>query len=136
MLMRFPLRNSNQAFQTFPNPKSMSSLPIINKSYELYKVIIETNQGLSKRWKYGLGISLENSILDMLEQLLMAKNAPKPMKAGYLLKASSKLESSRLKARLMLELKLANETKLFQAQSQFEEIGRMLGGWLKSSQSQ
>lgn len=135
MLILFPLRNSNHAFHILPNPKSMSSLPIINKSYELFKAIIETNQGLSKRWKYGLGLSLENSILDMLEQLLMAKNAPKPMKAGYLLKASSKLESSKLKARLLLELKLANETKLFQIQAHFEEIGRMLGGWLKSTQS-
>lgn len=78
---------------------------------------------------------MENSILDMLEQLLMAKNAPKPMKAGYLIAAGSKLECSRLKARLMLELGLANETKLFQVQSQFEEVGRMLGGWLKSMHS-
>ena len=112
-----------------------SSLPIINKSYELYKSTVDTNQKLSKRWKYGIGLSLENSVLDMLEHLIMAKNAPKTMKAAYLLKASSKLESSRLKARLMLELELANETKLFQAQSQLEEIGRMLGGWLKASQS-
>lgn len=113
----------------------ISSLPIINKSYELYKSIVDINQKLSKRWKYGIGLSLENSTLDMLEQLIMAKNAPKTMKAAYLLKASSKLESSILKARLMLEMDLANETKLFQAQSQFEEIGRMLGGWLKASQS-
>lgn len=113
----------------------MDSLPIINKSYELYKGIIDVNQKLSKRWKYGLGLSLENSALDMLEELLMAKNAPKTMKAGYLLAASSKLESSRLKARLILELQLANETKLFQIQSQFEEVGRMLGGWLKSLHS-
>jgi len=39
-----------------------------------------------------------------------------------------------LKLRLCLELKLANETKIFQAQSALEEIGRMLGGWLKSVQ--
>ena len=46
-----------------------------------------------------------------------------------LLKASSQLEISRLKLRLMLELKLVNETKLFQAQAKLQEIGRMLGGW-------
>jgi len=37
-----------------------------------------------------------------------------------------------LKLRLFLEMKIANETKIFQAQSKLTEIGRMLGGWLKS----
>ncbi|MDA1292189.1 MAG: hypothetical protein O3A81_00215 [bacterium] len=40
-----------------------------------------------------------------------------------------------LKLRLFLELKLVNETKVFQAQSVTEEIGRQIGGWLKSVQS-
>ena len=65
----------------------------------------------------------------------MAKNAPKPLKAGYLIKASAKLETSMLKLRLFLEFKLTNETKVFQIQAHMEEIGRMLGGWLKSVQS-
>jgi len=64
----------------------------------------------------------------------MAKNAPKPMKAAYLLRASAHQEICMLKLRLCLELKLANETKIFQTQSALEETGRMLGGWLKSVQ--
>lgn len=113
----------------------MQSLPIINKSYEAYKAIIDINHTLTKRWLYSLGISLENSILDCMENLVMAKNAPKPLKAGYLIKASAKLEISVLKLRLLLELKLCNETKVFQVQAQVEEVGRMLGGWLKSVKS-
>ncbi len=62
----------------------------------------------------------------------MAKNAPKPMKSGYLIKASSHLEIIILKLRLYLELKIANETKIFQIQAKLAEIGKMLGGWLKS----
>ena len=65
----------------------------------------------------------------------MAKNAPKALKAGYLIKATSKLEIAMFKLRLMLELGLANETKIFQLQANLAEIGRMLGGWLKASQS-
>lgn len=65
----------------------------------------------------------------------MAKNAPKTFKAGYLLKACGKLEASTLKLRLLLELDLVNETKIFQLQTKLDEIGRMLGGWLKSVQS-
>lgn len=74
-------------------------------------------------------------MLKCLEDLIMAKNAPKTLKSGYLIRASSQLEISTLKLRLILELSLVNETKIFQLQSKLTEIGRMLGGWLKSVQS-
>lgn len=93
------------------------------------------NSKLEKRWKYGLGLSLENSLLECIEILIMAKNAPKALKAGYLIKAVSKLESTSLKLRLFLELKLANETNIFKLQTSISEIGRMLGGWLRAAQS-
>lgn len=62
----------------------------------------------------------------------MAKNAPKPHKVGFLIKAGAAQEAAVLKLRLYLELKLANETKVFQLQSVLEDIGRMSGGWRKS----
>ena len=42
------------------------------------------------------------------------------------------LEVAVLKLRLLLEFRIANETKIFQTQGVLAEIGRMLGGWLKS----
>jgi len=93
---------------------------------------VDINSHLEKRWRYSLGQSLENSILTLLQELVMAKNAPKPLKSSYLIRASSHLEIAILKLRLFLELKIANETKIFQTQSNLAEIGRMLGGWLRS----
>jgi len=90
---------------------------------------------MTKRWRLTLGKSIEESILKLLEQLVMAKNAPKTMKTAYLLKASGTLEVLTLKLRLLLELKLVNETRVFQLQADAKEIGRMLGGWLKATQS-
>ena len=75
-------------------------------------------------------------MLTCLETLIMSKNAPKTLKAGYLIKASSQLEVTTLKLRLILELALANETKIFQLQAKLAEIGRMLGGWLRAAQTQ
>ena len=100
----------------------------------MYKALVELNYGLERRWRYSLGISTEDTVLKLLEQLIMAKNGPKPLKGSYLIKASSMLELARMKLRAMLELKLLNETKIFQLQGKLEEIGRMLGGWLKSMQ--
>jgi hypothetical protein len=113
----------------------MDTLPIINRTYEIYKAVVDINNGLEKRWHFTLGQSLELSILALLQELIMAKNAPKPLKSSFLIKASSHLEISILKLRLLLELELANETKIFQTQNKLGETGRMLGGWLRSLNS-
>ncbi|MFH0927950.1 MAG: four helix bundle protein [bacterium] len=110
----------------------MDTLPIINRVYEINKQIVEINQHLQKNWRYSVGGSLEQTTLNLIEQLIMAKNAPKQLKTAYLLKAQSQLELSTLKLRLLLELRLANETRIFQLQAKLTEVGRMLGGWLKS----
>lgn len=110
----------------------MDTLPIINRTYEVYKDSVDITNHLDKRWRYSLGQNLENSIMSLMQELIMAKNAPKPIKTNYLIKATSHLEISTLKLRLLLELDLANETKIFQMQDTLEEIGRMLGGWLRS----
>ena len=114
----------------------MDTLPIINQTYDLYKKVVDISESLNKRWRFSLGKSIEDTILNLLSELIMAKNAPKPLKAGYLIKACSHQEICMLKLRLCLELKLVNETKVFQAQSTVEEVGRQIGGWLKSVQTQ
>lgn len=75
---------------------------------------------------------METTLLALLEHLILAKNAPKPLKASYLLKSSGLHEVALLKLRLYLELELVNSTRVFQSQAKCAEIGRMLGGWLKS----
>ena len=91
------------------------------------------NEKLERRRRYSIGTSLEESVMCCIENLIMAKNAPKPLKSGYLIKASSQLEIVTLKLRLYLELQLVNETRIFQTQAQCAEIGRMLGGWRKAN---
>jgi len=128
-----PRLNKYQHFQIFDRLVSIvMEIPLINSSYEAYKEIVSANNHLDKRWRYSLGHSLEESILNLMESLVMAKHAPKALKPGYLLKAMGFLESSRLKLRLFLEMKIVNETNIFKIQAKLEEVGRMLGGWLRS----
>lgn len=110
----------------------MDTLPIINRTYDLYKHIVGITNQMEKRWRYSIGQNTERSVLDCLSELIMAKNAPKQLKAAYLIRACGHQETAILKLRLCLELKAAGETQIFQAQSALQEIGRMLGGWLKS----
>jgi len=113
----------------------MDTLPIINRTYDLYKHVVDISENLNKRWRFSLGRSVEDTVLDLLSELIMAKNAPKPLKAGYLIRACAHQETCMLKLRLCLELKLVNETKIFQTQATVEDVGRQIGGWLKSVQN-
>lgn len=87
---------------------------------------------MTKERRYTLGNSTENTLLTLIEQLCLAQAAPKLHKRTYLQRANAQLDILRLKLRLCLELKLANETRLFQSQAMCQDIGRMLGGWMKS----
>ena len=109
-----------------------SELPIILKVYELYKQLVDCNIKIPKIHRYGLGQSAENTLLGTLENLIMAKYAPKPAKAKFLIVSIAQVETLRFKLRLYLELQLVNETKVFQMQAVLQEIARMATGWRKS----
>ncbi len=111
------------------------SLPIIELTYSAYKEIFLLTNALPKKAKYTLGQSIGNTTLKILENLIFAKNASATMKTTYLLKVHVDMEILTFKLRLLLELNLINETKIFQIQSKLQEAGRMLGGWIKSLQS-
>ncbi|MBD3331173.1 hypothetical protein GF354_06665 [Candidatus Peregrinibacteria bacterium] len=109
-----------------------SSLPVISKTYEIYKFIIEANSTIPRKFRFSLGSSMEKSILELLDNLILSKNAPKTHKSAYLIKYQSLQEILIIKNRLLLELKLVNPTKIFQINAKLNEIGKMIGGWLKS----
>lgn len=89
---------------------------------------------MTKERRYTLGASTEATLLTLIEQLCLAQTAPKLHKRAYLQRASAHLDILRLKLRLCLELGAANETRLFQSQAITQDVGRMLGGWIKSIQ--
>ena len=109
-----------------------SELLVIQKTYEIYKQLTVMNSTIARIHRYSLGERSLNCTLEMLEQLLKAKHAPKAQKVSFLLSANTQLEILRFQLRLYLDLKLINETKVFQTQALMREVGRMLGGWLKS----
>jgi hypothetical protein len=112
----------------------MQELPVINRTQELYEAVGKITGKLPGLKQRTIGQSLEQSILQLLELLIMAKYAPSAHKSAYLIKASAQAEITQFKLRILLTQKLANETTLHQLQAKTSEIGRMLGGWRKSVQ--
>ncbi|MEO8785337.1 MAG: four helix bundle protein [Candidatus Saccharimonadales bacterium] len=112
----------------------MQELPVINRTQELYENVSKITNKLPALQRQTIGRRLENSVLQLLELLIMAKYAPTAHKGPYLIKASAQAEIVQFQLRILLNGKLANETTLHQLQAKVVEIGRMLGGWRKSTQ--
>ncbi len=71
-------------------------------------------------------------MLELIESLVIAQTVPKLQKRAHLTKANARLEIVRIKLRMYIELELANQTRLFQSTAMTNDVGRMLGGWIKS----
>jgi len=112
----------------------MDDLPVILRTQEFFPAISKIATKLPNPEKQTLGRRVEDKTLELLEILVMAKNAPRAMKTAYLIKASAVNEILNFYLRILLDQKLANETTLHQLIAKNTEIARMIGGWRKSVQ--
>lgn len=112
-----------------------NEVPILRKIHELYKLFHGYRALVPKQERFTIYERSENSILDVLECLLEASFASKSQKVILLGKASVKLNLLRFLVRLMKESKTLDLKKYTLLQEIIDEIGRMLGGWLRSSQT-
>ena len=87
-----------------------------------------------KAEKYTLGQKIENVILEILEFLLSAAYAPKQEKTLLLKEADAKLNLLKTLIRLASEIKALDNKKYLALQEKLQEIGRMVGGWIRSIQ--
>jgi len=71
--------------------------------------------------------------LDIIESLLLASQLSKNDKLPILEKASIKLNFLRVFLRLCRDVKAIDTKKYIEWEEAIDEIGRMLGGWIKST---
>lgn len=84
-----------------------------------------------KHEKYSLGEKLEGIILDSLELIIFGNYQPKNFKEGYILKANAKIETLKILYRLANSIGAIDNSAYLKTQEALQEIGKMLGGWLK-----
>ncbi len=107
-------------------------IPILRRAYDLYRAFHGLRGIVSKADRYTLWQRVENLILDVLEQILLASQVSKSKKLPHLERVSAKLNMLRLFLRLAKDTKVLDIKKCLQLQEIVDEIGRMLGGWMKS----
>ncbi|MFA4880358.1 MAG: four helix bundle protein [Candidatus Doudnabacteria bacterium] len=110
-------------------------MPIFKKIYELYRNFRSFRNSIPKQDRYTLWQKCENILMETLENILLASQISKAEKLPVLEKASLKLNSFRIFVRLAKEVKVIDGKKYVLLQENTDEIGRMLGGWIKSVRS-
>lgn len=108
-----------------------NDIPILNKSYELYKIFHEYRKVVPKQDRFTVYERSENLILSVMELLVEASYGDKVRKALVLEKTSVKLNILRFMIRLMKETRTFDTKKYIILQEIIDEIGRMLGGWIR-----
>lgn len=100
--------------------------------YDFVKELIPAINAFPRDQRHILGVRLETLCLDTLEMLIEAFYLPKPEKKPKLQQANLQLEKIRQLLRMGYELGYCNSTRYGLFAAKLLEIGKMVGGWLKS----
>ena len=110
-----------------------SDIPILKKGYDLYLTFHQYRRVVPKAERFTLYERCENSILDMIEAILEAGYSKSAQKTFVLERASVKFNVARFFIRLLKETRCIDTKKYTTLQEMVDEIGRMLGGWIRSA---
>ncbi len=109
-----------------------SEIPLIGKMINFYKKLYSCRQTVSRLDRYTIWQKSENITLEVMENILTASQMNKSTKLPYLENASVKINLLKIVIRLVKEVKAIDDKKYISLQQSLDEIGRMLGGWVKS----
>jgi four helix bundle protein len=108
-----------------------NEVPLLQKTYDFYKKYYQFLDHFPKKAKFVLAIKIEQTALDLLQDLANAKWASKDTKILLLKSASKHIDLLKLLFRLCWELKIINKDSYFSFEKDILEMGRMTGGWIK-----
>jgi len=108
-------------------------IPIIKRTFDLYNTFHNYRKVVSKIDRFTIYERSENLILDLLELLIEAGYLPRANKINILERASVKLNTLRLLIRLLKESSAFDIKKYVSLQEIIDDLGRQLGGWIRSS---
>ena len=104
-------------------------LPIFVKWLEFLKWLLPTLEKFPKKSRFTITNRVENMALDIVEFLIEAKYSKE--KRPILRRANLYLEKMRILLRISHETKLFSTKSYNFASKNINEVGAMLGGWLK-----
>ena len=117
-------------------PPPIGVLPIIQKFVSVYKLWSEIKIHFPKTSRYTLGAKIDGYFLETIEVLFIASYLSKQEKIPYLKKASVKLDLLKFFLQIAWESKSLEKKQYIVLSVPLNEIGKMLGGWIKGIQKE
>ena len=111
----------------------MKESPLFSKSYAFIQWLIPQTVKFPREQRFVVAQRLQNTALDYMECLYMATDGMQQVQA--LRRADIKLKQLRFYLRLSHDLQLINLRRFEHASKLVEELGRLLGAWLKNSKN-
>jgi len=99
---------------------------------ELYKTFHACLSTFPKQERYTIGQRIEQTLLDALEFTLSATYLQRQIKIPILRRASDKTDLLKYLIRLAYETHSINIKRYIVLEREVVEIGKMLGGWIRS----
>ena len=110
---------------------SFFDIPIFHQAYNLYKLIDSYYLLVPKTKRYTLWMRCEQTVLSILEKIITAGYYFGPKQLEILQLISVELDMLKVFIRLSKETHCIDEKKYLQIEAKIQEIGKMLGGWIK-----
>jgi len=113
--------------------RSVMDIPIFHKAYDLYKLLHRYRRRIPKGQRYTLWLKCENTAILLIETVLQIGYARDEERLRLLYVLSSQVDLLKVFIRLSQETKIIDLKQYQEIQTILQEIGRMVGGWIKSS---
>ena len=122
----------NQNNESSNPPRSQFSLSLIQKLVQDYKSWHNFLPNFSKDSRYTIGTKIDSLFLETIELIIKASYSDKVEKLISLKNASVKLDLLKFFLQIAWEIKCLDNKKYILLSEKLDEIGKMLGGWIKA----
>ncbi len=105
-------------------------LPAVQKAYDINRWLLPHVERFSRRYKFGIGSRIQDTALDLCLAVVEAGHARRKDRPLY--RANRLLDQLRILLRLARDVELLSGRQHEYISLRNEELGRMIGGWLRS----
>lgn len=116
-------------------PEFGPDIPIFTKLYDFYKNLYSQLKLFPKSDRYTLGQKIDATILEIFELLFKIPLLSKDKKAEVVQAISAKIDLLKILLRLGHDNKSIPVKTYLSLQEKLQEIGKMVGGWIKYLQN-
>lgn len=106
-------------------------IPIFTKTYDLLTWLLPHTLNFPRSQRFVVTKRLQDALLDFQEHLIEANRASGGARVTLLRQADADLDKVRLYLRLAVRWEWLNENQYRHVSLMIQEIGKMLGGWIK-----